>query len=70
MIRVKRYVLLDLDVKNSLQQGKSVADTGYAELFQVLVLHFYEGFSVDGLICAETACQWSRDDRLAGATYQ
>lgn len=45
MIALQRYVLLDLDVVYTLEDGKSMAYTGHAHLLQVVMLQSHQCFS-------------------------
>lgn len=44
MIRVYRYLLLDLDVVNALEDRQPMADTDNGHLFQLLVSQCYQCF--------------------------
>ena len=50
MVRVQRYILLDLDVVYASEQRQAVSNTHNAHLFEVVVLHLDESKSGDGLI--------------------
>lgn len=51
MIWIKRYVLLDLDIIHSFEHRKPVSNTRHAHVFEILMLHFYERFAIDRLVC-------------------
>lgn len=51
MIWVQRYVLVDLDVVYTLQDGKSMADAGDSHLLEFIMTQRHECLSNDFMLC-------------------
>lgn len=54
MIRFNRYILLDLHVVDTLQDGKAMADADDAHLFQFVMLECYQSLSHNLVFCAQS----------------